>query len=162
MRGVSITGQQHKIPVIHRIELSSSFYLCIRLHRLLDAYTDGNKREWLKRRERKEKYRMRGLNPRPIACEAIVITTTPTRHYEQVFCYRSQLTVYRLLTSHPPFTRARAKRIAGIIGSSDVTPGVNERNKAQMQIMFPSTGHKSYSYRAQSRTARQRSFHPPE
>ena len=29
--------------------------------------------------KRKEKYRMRGLNPRPIACEAIVITTTPTR-----------------------------------------------------------------------------------
>ena len=31
-----------------------------------------------KRKEMK-KYRMRGLNPRPIACEAIVITTTPTR-----------------------------------------------------------------------------------
>lgn len=28
---------------------------------------------------KKEKYRMRGLNSRPLACEASVITTTPTR-----------------------------------------------------------------------------------
>ena len=41
--------------------------------------------------KRKEKYRMRGLNPRPIACEAIVITTTPTRPID----------VLPLLSTHP-------------------------------------------------------------
>ena len=45
-----------------------------------------------------EKYRMRGLNSRPLACEASVITTTPTR---PASCFHPHLMTPAPSISHP-------------------------------------------------------------
>ena len=47
---------------------------------------------------KREKYRMRGLNSRPLACEASVITTTPTR---PVLASHSSLITLHTTISHP-------------------------------------------------------------
>ena len=46
----------------------------------------------------REKYRMRGLNSRPLACEASVITTTPTR---PALCFHFHLMTPAPSISHP-------------------------------------------------------------
>ena len=77
---------------------------CLRI--MDDQWINNNRwlfRKWhdtgaKEKRAHVEKYRMRGLNSRPLACEASVITTTPTR---PALCFHFHLMTPAPSISHP-------------------------------------------------------------
>ena len=85
---------------------------CLRI--MDDQWINNNRwlfRKWhdtgaKEKRAHVEKYRMRGLNSRPLACEASVITTTPTRPvtFPQRTVFHNKERMIILPTS-PPSTR---------------------------------------------------------